>query len=100
MGDRDNLTEAIDEVIPWNKTVRMLSHPFEEDFAVAEMTNEHAEEYMCGQIADRPAGTGDQYGTYWGVIFRFKNEGAGILGLLWTREEGYWRIISYRSFQQ
>jgi hypothetical protein len=100
LGDRDNLTEAIDELLPWEKTVRVLSHPFERDFTVGEMTNEHAEEYVCGQIPDRPAGTGDQYGTYWGVIFRFKIEGAGALGLLWTREEGNWRIISYKSFEQ
>jgi hypothetical protein len=100
LGDRDNLTEAIDEVIPWSKTTRVLSHPFERDFTVGEMTNERAEEYVCGQLPDRPVGTGNQYGTYWGVIFRFKDEGAGVLGLLWTREEGHWRIISYKSFPQ
>jgi hypothetical protein len=100
MGDRDNLTEAIDEVIPWDKTVRVLSHPFERDFMVGEMTNRHAEQYVCGDIPARPAGTGDDYGTYWGVVFRFKAEGAGALGLLWTREDGFWRIISYKSFPQ
>ncbi len=74
--------------------------PIERDFTVDEMTNEHAEEYVCGDVPDRPAGTGDQYGTYWGVIFRFKDENSGILGLLWTREEGDWRIVSYKSFPQ
>ena len=100
LGDRDNLTEAIDAVIPWNKTMRVLSHPYERDFTVVETTNEHAEEYVCGQIPDRPEGTADQYGTYWGVIFRFKDERAGVLGLLWTREGGDWRIVSYKSFPQ
>jgi hypothetical protein len=100
LGDRDNLTEAIDQVIPWDKTVRMLSHPYEKDFTVGEMRNEHAEQYICGQIQARAEGTGDDYGTYWGVIFRFKRERAGVLGLLWIREEGNWRIVSYRAFEQ
>ncbi len=69
------MTEAIDEVIPWDKTVRVLSHPFEKDFTVGEMTNRHAEQYVCGDAAGSSAGTGDEYGTYWGVIFRFKDEG-------------------------
>jgi hypothetical protein len=100
MGDRDNLTEAIDEVIPWDKTVRVLSHPYEKDFTVGEMRNEHAEQYICGQLPARAEGTGDEYGTYWGVIFRFKRERAGTLGLLWARENGNWRIVSYRAFEQ
>jgi hypothetical protein len=100
LGDRDNLTEAIDEVIPWDKTLRALSHPYEGDFTVLEMRNEHAEQYICGEVPERAEGTGDEYGTYWGVIFRFKQRDAGVLGLLWKRENGNWRIISYRSFQQ
>ena len=100
LGDRDNLTEAIDEVIPWSKTTRLLSHPYERDFTVGEMRNENAEQYICGQASARPEGTGDDYGTYWGVIFRFKRERAGALGLLWIREEGNWRIVSYRAFEQ
>jgi hypothetical protein len=100
LGDRDNLTEAIDEVLPWNQENRIMSHPFERDFTIVEMTNRNAEQYVCGQIPDRPAGTGDDYGTYWGVIFRFKAEGAGALGLLWMREEGFWHIVSYKSFPQ
>jgi hypothetical protein len=100
LGDRDNLTEAIDEVIPRSKTTRVISHPYERDFTVDEMTNELAEQYVCGDVPARPAGTGDQYGTYWGVVFRFKDENSGVLGLLWTREEGNWRIVSYKSFPQ
>jgi hypothetical protein len=100
LGDRDNLTEAIDEMLPWDKTVRVLSHPYERDFTLGEMTNTHAEQYVCGQIADRPEDEKDRYGTYWGALFRFKREKAGALGLLWMKEDGNWRIVSYRAFQQ
>jgi len=100
LGDRDNLTEAIDEMLPWDKTVRVLSHPYEREFTLDEMTPSDAEQYVCGDVPNRPAGTGDEYGTYWGVVFRFKAEGAGVLGLLWTREDGHYRIVSYKSFPQ
>ena len=58
LGDRDNLTEAIDEVIPWNKTTRVLSHPYERDFTVGEMTNELAEQYVCGRSPGSSRGHG------------------------------------------
>lgn len=34
------------------------------------------------------------------ILFRFKREGSAVLGLLWTREEGEWRIIAVRAFEQ
>ena len=34
------------------------------------------------------------------LLFRFKDEGGAILGLLWNRENGQWRIVAYRSFEQ
>ncbi len=37
---------------------------------------------------------------YYGVLFRFKAEGSAILGLLWNRENGQWRIVAYRAFEQ
>ncbi len=42
MVDRDNLAEAVEAVIPVDPTVRMVQHPFENDFAVGEVTVEHA----------------------------------------------------------
>ncbi len=41
------------------------------------------------------------YGTYFGTLFRFRLPGdaGGVLGLLWARVEGFWRIVSYRVFQ-
>jgi hypothetical protein len=93
MGDRDNLTEAVDAVEPWNKERELMEHPYSGDFALAEMSREDAEPYLCGQ--ERPA-----VSDYYGVLFRFKEEGAAILGLLWNRENGQWRIVAYRAFEQ
>ena len=93
MGDRDNLTEAVDAVKPWNSTRALEEHPYSGDFALAKMSQEDAEPYLCGQ--ERP-----QTDDYYGVLFRFKEEGTAILGLLWNRENGQWRIVAYRAFEQ
>jgi hypothetical protein len=93
MGDRDNLTEAVDAVKPWNKSRVLIDHPYAGDFALARMSKQDAEPYLCGQ--DRPAAD-----DYYGVLFRFKDVGGGILGLLWNRENGQWRIVAYRAFEQ
>ena len=93
MGDRDNLTEAVDMVKPWDPTRVLVDHPYAGDFALAEMSKEDAEPYLCGQ--ERP-----QAAEYYGVLFRFKDEGGAVLGLLWNRENGQWRIVAYRAFEQ
>jgi hypothetical protein len=104
LADLDNLTEAIDVVLPWDPTSTVVNHPFEEDFALVEMPNEKAVQYLCDRTPTREEeasiAAGDlTYGTYYAVIFRFKAQGGGVLGLLWMRENGKWRIVSYRSFQ-
>ena len=93
MGDLDHLTEAIDVMQPWDPTTVLEQHPYSGDFALAKMTREKAEPYLCGQ--DRP-----ESADYYGVLFRFKDEGGGVLGLLWNRENGQWRIVAYRAFEQ
>ena len=61
-----------------------------------ELTNADAAIYLCGN--EPIGGVHDDYGTYYATLFRFKIRGSGILGLLWTRENGNWRIVSYRVF--
>ncbi len=105
MGDRDNLAEAISAVMPVDPTVRIVPHAYDKDFAVMEMTVEHAEQYLCERIPAPPGTPVPQptdYGIYWGALFRFKIEGdqGGVLGLLWAKENGRWKIVSYEAFEQ
>jgi hypothetical protein len=37
---------------------------------------------------------------YYAVIFQFRIDGRGVLGLLWTREDGRWKIVSYQPLKQ
>ncbi len=103
MGDRDNLAEAIEAVAMVDPTVRIIPHAYDNDFTVGEMMVRHAERYLCEKIPAPPGTPVPQptdYGIYWGAVFRFKMEGdqGGILGLLWQKENGNWRIVSYEAF--
>ncbi len=105
MGDRDNLAEAVSAVMLADPTVRMVQHPYENDFTVGEMTVKHAERFLCESIPAPPGTPVPQptdYGIYWGALFRFKMEGdqGGVLGLLWAKENDRWKIVSYEAFQQ
>jgi hypothetical protein len=108
LGDRDSMTEAIDEVQPWtaDQEDRVVSHPFETDFTIIQVRNQVAADFMCStkRGADPPPMPGgpDELGTYYGVIFRFKARAdqGGILALLWDRQEGDWKIVSYDIIQQ
>ena len=70
MGDIDNITEAIDVVLPWRESIRILEQPFENDFALLELTDGDASVYLCGEPPE--TSTPDAYGTYYATLFRFK----------------------------
>jgi hypothetical protein len=89
------LTEAIDVVLTWDP----IEHPYEEDFSLFEMTDEEAGIYLCDRY-ETEAAPGAQYGTYYGALFRFKLDGGAVFGLLWARENGNWRLVSYEVFEQ
>jgi len=106
--DRDNLTEAIDAVPPQNESQasRIVHHAFEGDFTIMQVTNQVAADYTCstrrgGEPPEMPGGP-DALGTYYGVLFRFKarEDLGGVLGLLWDKLEGTWKISSYAILQQ
>jgi hypothetical protein len=97
LGDVDGLTEAIDAVLPWRESMRVQSHPFEKDFAAVELTTRDASAHLCGKTLE---GDPDAYGTYFGVLFRWRVPGGGAFELVWTRENGQWRIVSYEAIEQ
>jgi hypothetical protein len=101
--DRDNLTEAIDAVPARDEEQqsRIVSHLFEGEFTILQVRNTVAADYMCSTqrgMGPPPMPDGpDALGTYYGVIFRFKarRDLGGALGLLFDRQEGAWKIVSY-----
>jgi hypothetical protein len=105
--DRDNLTEALDEVPPQNQDQadRIVSHPFERDFTIIQVRNQVASDFMCstrrGEDPPPMPGGPDALGTYYGVLFRFKarHDQGGVIGLLWDKQAGPWTIVSYDVIQ-
>ena len=108
MGDRDNLTEAIDEVLPWtpDQAARVVDHPYQRDFTIIQVRNQVAADFMCSTRRGAPPppmpGGPDALGTYWAVVFRFKARAdqGGALAVLWDKEDGEWRIVSYDVIEQ
>ncbi len=106
LGERDNLTDAIDAILPWDPSHRLIEHPYKKDFSAFEMTDRDAEQFLCDRLPTKEsvavAEAQPQYGNYYGVLFRFRvgRRQGGVLGLLWTRENEAWRIISYDVFEQ
>ena len=93
LGDRDNLTEAVDAVLPWDPSERVLEHAFDGDFTLLEMDDADAAQYLC----DAETSPTD---SYYASLFRFKTPRSGVLGLLWRREGGAFRIVSYEAYEQ
>ena len=55
------------------------------------MSESEARQYLCDASATRPPGF-----VYFAVIFTFRIEGGGTLGLLWSREADRWKIVAYQ----
>jgi hypothetical protein len=94
IGQRTNLTAAVDAVRPFDVKRVVEDHAFKGEFTLLRLTAAESAPYLCGGQAVDPAG------EYDGVLFRFKQKGAAVLGLLWQRQSGEWRIVAYRAFEQ
>jgi hypothetical protein len=94
LGPRQSLTEAIDAVPPFDPTRAGMAHAFDGEFTLGPMTPERSAPYLCGSQAVDPAG------EYYAALLRFKLKGSAVLGLLWQRQDGQWRIVAYRAFEQ
>ena len=105
-GKKENLTEVIDAVIPWRKAFQVVKQPFEGDFTIVEVPDAYAKVTFCESQSKEAqeqalAEASQQYGNYYGAVFRFKGRAdkGGIIGLLWTRENGAWRLVSWQVFE-
>ncbi len=97
-----NLTQAIDAVIPWRKTFRVVKQPFEGDFTIVETPDSFAEHFRCESRSKEKqlralSDENPRYGTYYGAVFRIRGgtSRGGVLALLWTKQNGAWRVIAW-----
>lgn len=107
MGTFANLTEAIEAVIPWRKAFRVEKHAFDREFALVQAPDAFARAFQCRDRSDAALtremdDPNPSYGRYYGAVFRFKaqaNQG-GVLGLIWAKENGEWRLLAWKVFGQ
>jgi hypothetical protein len=100
-GGAASLGDVIRSGDPWNADFRLMSHGQQDAFTVVAVPRHLAEALECTnrsvgmQPTDR-VGQGE-YGDYYGVVFSLASAGehAPHLALLWARERGEWRVISY-----
>ena len=106
LGTFSNLTDAIDAVIPWRKAFRIIKHPFDGDFTLLEAPDAFARAFACQGRSDATLtkaldDPNPSYGNYYGAVFRVKKVSqGGVLGLLWTKENGAWRLVAWKVYGQ
>jgi hypothetical protein len=90
-----NLTSVIAAFTPRDPARPVVDHPFRREFLLTPLTHAEAAQYLCDASAAQPAGA-----EYFGVVFTFRLEGGGTLGLLWSREADTWKVVSYQLLTQ
>jgi hypothetical protein len=93
LGLHPDLTSAIVAFTPRNPNRPITDHPFKREFLLGPVPENEARQYLCNQAAAPPAGANTDY---YAAIFTFRIDGGGTLGLLWNREGGRWKIVSYQ----
>lgn len=91
LGPRSTLTSAIEAFRLRDPTRQVIDHAFNREFLLLPLTEAQARPYLCDNASAQPTG-----GEYVGAVFQVRTAGGGVLGLLWTREEGTWRLVSYQ----
>ena len=92
LGPHANLTSVAIAFTPRDpKRESSIEHAFRREFLLTPLTEAQARPFLCDAGAAAPAG-----GEYVGAVFQFRAAGGGTLGLLWTRQEGTWKLVAYR----
>ena len=95
LGAQASLTSVMIAFTPRDPKRVVMEHPFRREFLLTPLSETEARPYLCdGATA---ASTG---GEYYGAVFTFRVPGGGTFGLLWTREEGKWKLVSYQPLNQ
>jgi hypothetical protein len=93
LGTRPDLTSTIEAFIPRTPNQPVIDHPFKREFLLGPLPESTARQYLCNAASAPPLGAA---ADYHGVVFTFRIDGGGTLGLLWNREGGRWKIVSYQ----
>ena len=91
VGEQSNLTTVVAAFTPRDPKRVVIDHAFRREFLLTPLTPEQARPYLCDG-ANAPASATE----YIGAVFQFRITGGGLFGLLWAREDGKWKLVSYQ----
>jgi hypothetical protein len=102
IGKPASLAEAAESVQPTDSALKLINQPHSTEFALFETPEDLAFDFECAnrnsvQEVAETAKPGRKYGKYFGAALRLKTPGAkgATLVILWTKESGYWKIVSW-----
>jgi len=97
LGKPAKLSEVVESIHPNEPALRPIRHPHSAEFDLFQTPDDIAFDFGCAN-RDRPEGATEKakprrrYGKYVGASLQLKSDR---LLILWARESGYWRVISW-----
>lgn len=102
VGKPARLGEAAEGVRPDNPALKPIAQPHRAEFEFFELPGYLASDFECGnrlhlRDAAEKEKPGSEGGKYYGASLRLKAPGAkgAALLLLWAKESGYWKVVSW-----
>lgn len=99
---RPKLTDYTVAVKPWDDYARAVPHKHEVAFGIFALPDAVGNAVDCatrakGSRMDLKRPIESKYGNYYGSVFKFKvaGEDPAVMFLLWAKDAGEWKVISY-----
>ena len=79
--------------------LRLVTQPNHAQYVVYSVRDDVAARFDCQQETKPATGVnaGREYGTYHGTVFHVAGTEDQTVALLWARENGYWKIVSWKT---
>ncbi len=104
VGPAQHLSDAIEPVEPDHTGLKTVSHTDQDAYAVVAVPDSLADLFECQKPMTRPTQlppedtANNVYGNYYAMLFAIRTPGehAAALTLLWNKQGGQWKIVSYQ----
>jgi peptidyl-tRNA hydrolase len=102
VGKVEHLNEVLEPVKPAHADLRTVEHTGEGAYTLVAVPDDLASSFECEKRSKKHPYSGDEaaqkvYGNYYATMFAFRTPGehAAALTLLWGKDGGQWKILSY-----
>jgi hypothetical protein len=103
LGKIENLTQIFTGIRVAQPDLRVVEQPYHSAFVLYDVPESRALEFICSNRGlpenEVPQGSRNRYGKYYAtaMFIQAPNKPGETLAVLWTKENGYWKIISWES---